>query len=461
MKLKIFRCLFAALMLCSIGGCKKQQDEFLATVPSESLSVAKDLNDLYLLLDNSSILNNNNPGIQELSADDYYITPANYLRASTIPDQNAYTWQKDIYPNRSVNDWNAPYSKIYYANTVLDALATGLIQNTDQNLYNDIKGRALFFRAMSYYNLLQLFAAPYNSSTATTDLGIPLRLTSDITIKEGRSSVQKCYDQVIQDLQNAYALLPKTNTYVTHPTTTSAMAFLSRVYLTMGNYSEALKAANTALTLNSSLVDFNTMTPTPLKLTNASQFPLSETSYITTFVSYAEVLQSRAIPDSSLYRSYDNNDLRRTFFFQLSAGQLAFTGNYNLKTGNYFDGVANDEVYLNRAECFARQGDATSAIADLNTLLKKRYLTGTFVPRVASSADDALGQILLERRKELIFRGTRWTDLRRLNRDSRFQTTLTRNINGTIYTLPPNDPRYVFAIPDLEVQLGGLQQNVR
>jgi len=84
---------------------------------------------------------------------------------------------------------------------------------------------------------------------------------------------------------------------------------------------------------------------------------------------------------------------------------------------------------------------------DLNTLLQNRWRAGVFTPVTATDADDALGKILAERRKELLFRGLRWTDLRRLNKEPRRALTLTRTVNGQVYTLLPNDVRYVYAIP--------------
>jgi hypothetical protein len=67
--------------------------------------------------------------------------------------------------------------------------------------------------------------------------------------------------------------------------------------------------------------------------------------------------------------------------------------------------------------------------------------------RTAANASDALVQIITERRKELVFRGCRWTDLRRLSGDSRFAYTLTRTLLGQTYTLPPGDPRYTLQVP--------------
>ncbi|WP_411274200.1 hypothetical protein [Daejeonella sp.] len=63
--------------------------------------------------------------------------------------------------------------------------------------------------------------------------------------------------------------------------------------------------------------------------------------------------------------------------------------------------------------------------------------------------------------KELLFRGTRWTDLRLLNPNSQFAVTLNRTINNQQAMLQANDKRFVLPIPDVEVQLSGIEQNER
>ena len=100
-------------------------------------------------------------------------------------------------------------------------------------------------------------------------------------------------------------------------------------------------------------------------------------------------------------------------------------------------------------------------MSDLNMLLEKRYVAGTFVPLSATDAEDALIKVLAERRKELVFRGLRWPDLRRLNKDPRFAKTITRSLDGEIFELPPNSPRYVLPIPQKVIELSGIKQNDR
>jgi len=65
----------------------------------------------------------------------------------------------------------------------------------------------------------------------------------------------------------------------------------------------------------------------------------------------------------------------------------------------------------------------------------------------------------LERRKELIFRGLRWSDLRRLNMDTRFAVTLKRKVNNKEFLLLPKDARYTLQIPISVIKSSGIQQN--
>jgi tetratricopeptide (TPR) repeat protein len=445
------------LLLLSLHSCKKQ-DDFLNTKPNEALAVPSTLADLQSLLQNEGLFNIHDPGLGEIASDDFYV-PDYIIGLLTTQENNGYLWAQQVYDaGADIPDWSLPYQQIYYANTVLDDLPKISYNSNQQSLYNQIKGTALFYRAIAFYNLVQTFALPYDSTTAGSDLGVPLRLSSDLNIKSTRATEKQCYDQIIEDLQNAVSSLPITAAYKTEPSQIAANALLARVYLAIGYYSQSFRYANASLNLYHSLTDYNTLKPGGRSL--ATSF-LSEDIYHTRPVTYDIAMPNDvSIVDSTLYHSYVDNDLRKTLFFGLSGGSPYFRGSYDYK-GYDYDGIATDEIYLIRAECYARLGNTDSAMNDLNTLLITRWKTGTFVPYTAPSADDALKQILNERRKELIDRGLRWIDLRRLNKESRFAITLVRQVKGITYTLPPNDLRYAWPIPDNEIQMSGISQNAR
>src|SRR5258705_9700477 len=161
--------------------------------------------------------------------------------------------------------------------------------------------------------------------------------------------------------------------------------------------------------------------------------------------------------DTVLYAQYDTNDLRKTAFFILDNGYQKFKGSYTQNIGTFFTGISTAEMYLTRAECYARAGLKGPALEDLNLLLSNRY-KASFVPVQAATANDALTRILLERRKELVMRTLRWIDIKRLNK-SGANIILTRVMGGQTYTLLPNADYYALPLPTDIINLTGMPQN--
>lgn len=448
--------LFCAVLL-GLGGCTKS---YLDKKPNKALLVPTTLDDFQALLDNvnTGSLNMMAGGLGEIASDNFF---SDDLAALGATEGNAYYW-KNSFEGASADDWNRPYQAVFYSNVVLDGLKGLPATPASQAVYDRVKGSALYYRGLAFYGLAQAFARPYDRTAATGDPGIPLHLTSDVNVLAGRGTLQQTYDQALADLQAASILVPAASNYKNRPTKGAAQAALSRVYLAMENYPAALSAATAALAQSAILLDYNTLKPTgrndpfPLLLPNGNPEVYCY-SYLAGYNFFAD---PATLADPALYQSYAANDLRKSCFFaDLGGGPLNFAGSY---TGYYytmFAGMATDEVYLNRAECYARAGNTAAALTDLNTLLKARWKAGTFVPFGAATAGDALALILAERRKELIGRGLRWADLRRLNKDPRFAITLTRATPGQSYQLPPNDPRYTFPIPDDEAARSGIAQN--
>jgi hypothetical protein len=257
--------------------------------------------------------------------------------------------------------------------------------------------------------------------------------------------------------------LPDVPLYKLRPSKPAAYALLSRIYLVMQDYPNALLYGDSCLKIYDSVLDYNTLKTTVT-------YPVPGLNREVIFqATISDDLQGNlgvnCIVDSILYKSYDNNDLRKTLFYKPgTTGQINFIGTYTGGTvstvSKAFGGIATDEVYLTRAECYARAGNVAAALNDLNKLMAARWKTGTFVAFTAANADEALAIIVRERRKETPFRGLRWLDLRRLNSEGA-NITLTRILNSEKYTLPPNDPRYALPIPPDVIALTGMKQNER
>ncbi|SIO03218.1 SusD family protein [Chitinophaga niabensis] len=430
--------------------CKK----FLETKSAQRLATPDNLNDLQLLLDNPILqvgLNAINTG-----TDEYNVLYSNW---QSLSDNNkrAYVWDPEL--NNS-NDWSGPYKGVFYANTVLFNLER--IRGGDDITRNNIRGAALFTRGFLFYFIAQQFAPQYDEATAGTDLGIVLRLNADFNEVSVRSTVKQTYQQIINDLEAAVKLLPEDQLLKSRPGKAAALAMLARVYLQTGDFKKAGENADACLKINNKLIDYNSLALT-------ATFPLGLFSKNDEMLFYFKAStevpvsgdETRARVDSNLYRSYDPNDLRKKAFFKDNGnGTFAFKGSY---TGEktLFNGIATDEVYLIRAECNARMNNAVAAMEDLNALLQKRWASGKYAVLSNLSPDQVLQVTLQERKKELLCRGIRWSDLKRLNKDNRFAMTLKRELNGQVYLLPPNDLRYTVLIPTDIIFLTGIPQNPR
>ncbi len=262
---------------------------------------------------------------------------------------------------------------------------------------------------------------------------------------------------MINDLKTAIPLLGPVPSTPVRPSRCAAYGLLARVYLTMREYANASLYADSALSLKNSLIDYNT-------LRAADAYPIKELNsevVLVAYMPYTDPLAvNRARINEALYASYAADDLRRSIFFAVNAnGTKTFKGGYT-GTPNYLFSLNTDELYLIRAEGMARQGRVAEALADVNKLLENRYKKGTFVPRTGSDRTAVLEVVLAERRKELLMRGLRWMDIKRLNLEGR-GIEMQRVVNGKAYQMRPNDLRYAIALPNDVIALSGMPQNPR
>lgn len=451
--------LYTAMIITLItSSCK---NGFLEQKPDKAFLVPTTLADFQAILDNSNEVFNHTLLLSELATDDVYLTEDGFTYSAPV-EQNTYIWAKELYQGQSQSDWNKPYQQIFYANIVLDGLNSNTSLSSNNQTYSQVKGTALFARAFALYNLAQQFTVPYQKTTASQQLGLPLRLTSDVQAKSVRSTLQQTYDQINADLQSAVDLLPSQTAYKTRPTKATAYALLAKTALTMENYPLAESYATQSLSLENRLLDFNNLNPDmdypiPAALSNNNPEVLY---YSVQNYSYTFSGSTLTGVDPALCNSYADHDLRPGIYFKSTNGIFNFKGIY---TGTYevFGGIATDEVYLILAESQARNGKTVLAMQTLNTLLTKRFKTSQFQNLTSSTPEEALSIILKERRKELVFRNIRWSDLRRLNLDPRFQKTITHTVNNTNYILTPNSNKYTFPIPNDVIANSGITQNER
>jgi hypothetical protein len=289
--------------------------------------------------------------------------------------------------------------------------------------------------------------------------GIHLRLSSDINTAVNRATIAETYQKIINDLLDAIPLVKENSINKDNPSKAAVYGLLAKVYLIMGNYEKAENYASSCLKQPVALLNYSS-----LKATDTYPFKRNNEEVIinsTIGGNYGPFYAPNGKIDPQLIKSYSDNDLRKTLFFVLNSADktYSFRGMY-LGLRGIFSGIATDEIYLIKAECLARMENTDGAMKVLNDLLITRFVPGTYVKLSAGSSAEALSIILKERRKELILRGIRWSDLKRLNNDSATAITLTRNVESKDYRLDPNDPRYAFPLPDYVVTTYHLEQNL-
>ncbi|WP_165806493.1 RagB/SusD family nutrient uptake outer membrane protein [Chitinophaga parva] len=449
----LYTLVFGGLMI-GVTGCNK----YLDAKPSNFFEVPVTLDDCQSLMDDEQTMNTGFSADGEASADNFYLDETEISIFSGYPFLSLYLWQPDVYASKPTqNVWGNLYKAVLQSNVVLETLNNVRRDNANSVTFDNVKGSALFFRGYVFLKLLSMYSKGYNEATKEQDLGIPLRLSSDFNSVSVRSSVSESYKQVVSDLTVAASLLSEGKPSVfERPSRRAAFGALAEVYLVMHQYEKAELYADSCLKIGSKLIDYN-----QFDTTSDVPFPSYNDEVIINLLSDVQGFYTGYYDvDTSLLKSYDVTDLRKQLFFQrTSDSTFSFKGSY-YASGYFFSGIAVDEIYLIRAECRIRLGKVQDGIDDLNTLLVKRYIEGTFTPYKATDASTSLSLVLQERRKELVFRDLRWSDIKRLNLDGE-NIGISRMVNNQPLVLKPNENRFAIAIPAREITISGMQQNPR
>lgn len=381
--------------------------------------------------------------------------------------RNLYLFKKEVFGDAQDDGfWFASYNRIYYYNTVIDNIMDA--DGSDEQQKLSIRAEALISRALEYLYLVNGYAKYYDVRTAESDPGVPLILDEDISKKNlVRASVKDVYAQILSDLQTALPNLPvqaKGNAF--RASKAAGYGVLAKMYLYMGNYAEALKAANEVLEINNSLLDLKkyavVKAQSSIGRTNVPQDIDNPENIYIKFAPYVYGLSSKVFGSDELISLFSEDDMRL---------QVYFTKNFrNIPTDKYVWApylranlaVSSPEIYLIAAECEAREGSIERAIALINKLRDNRIKNNTDI--VATDRNDALQKVLEERRRELAMSGmVRYIDLKRLNQESQFAKTVTHVTGEGTFSLEPNSPLYVLPIPAkvMRFNKNSMQQNER
>jgi len=432
----------STVLLMGATGCNVlNQDPATAVTPDYAFAnadrIASASYGMYDALQNAEFLGGRALIYGDARSDD--TNASSYFSTITNP---AATLPNDAY---ATNAWTGGYRTIFGVNYFLQQLALNTGKTTPA-LETQYTAEGKYIRALVYFNLVNLFAQPYNFTADASHAGVPIQLMAANSVQAfepsqnlPRSTVKQVYDQIEKYLLEALPGLP--DNYATafdrtgRATKDAARTLLSRMYLYKADYTNAAKYSG------------DVITGARHALNSSPAIPFTSTSYQTTESIFSVAMNTSDNPntnnslgqhygsgfrrditvtpyariDSTRFRS---KDLRRTQLLTSgstypAANVLVFTTKYSNGSADYVPIHRYSEVLLNRAEALAQLDAAISAdaITLLNTV-RRRSLPNipaypSFTAASFANKQALIDAILFERRIELAFEGHRYYDVLR------------------------------------------------
>jgi starch-binding outer membrane protein, SusD/RagB family len=378
--------------------------------------------------------------------------------------------------NNTTYLWYIGYKVINGANQVLESASEGKDAATDQLL-----GENYFLRGMMQFDLLRFFAKPYTHGL--NNQGIILRLTSSESDLKERATVGECYAQVVSDLEKAAVLMKSAqNRGNQFASQEAAWALLSRVYLYMENNDKAIEYATKVIqsprfSLEPKENYVNSFWNTPSskesilivkhELQDDKGFGAIGSMYLTDRgLGWGEVYASQSLLDLIQQHPDDvRNDLIKPDFEANGVTVKKRNGisKYFITKFSYQDDYVTlssphilrlSEMYLNRAEAYAKTSEDQKALDDINVIRARAGLSGGDLYTLGDlqGAATVLDAVLQERRLELAYEGHRTFDVYR-NKKS-----LNRSFPGVhlpegedTQIINYDNPRIIYFIPQDEL----------
>lgn len=370
------------------------------------------------------------------AGDDYqYNNLGGSNRASFYYDMNYQTASEF-----TSSTWKSPYIVIGRANRIIAAAEGGALSDAAEAkaTIDQYAAEAKVLRALAHFDLVRIYGKPYTEDQGAS-LGVPLVTeVLESNAKPARSTVAEVYTQVVKDLTEAISSNAlATETKPGYVSVWGAKAILSRVYLNMGDYANALSVAEDIIknsgaalwTRDQYFKAWDASTPNEseflFRLNVAGSTDNNDLNGIGNLQQrdgYKEMVATKKFVDML---TSDPKDVRNDMFLPAKAEkEVAVYGTNkvflnklrgqggNLRNVTIVPIIRLSEVYLTAAECAFRNNDKTKAVEYLNDLVKNRTTT---VASLATVDNITLDRILIERRKELIGEGQRYFDALRNN----------------------------------------------
>jgi hypothetical protein len=476
--------------LLSVSSCQKDK-----LYPSSQTSIVSDENylpfttpdrikaqvfGLYNNLRSGNLYGGRFQVYNEVKAENWLNATANSVTAYQTWGGTAQSTSSEV-----LSLWSQAYFVINNANLFIDGMAAKGTAVVGATLSANYIAEAKFARAISYYALVEMYCKPYGPNAGTSP-GLPLRLTGNNSYANfdlAPVTVAKIYDQILADLNDAEAGLPAgyfigaaadatSNTTRAHKNT--AIAFKTRVYLSMQKYTETITEANKIV---SGTTSFTAPTGVAFAL-QANIANVFKTPYTTTESIFSmSFLSTETAGSQSALGNYFNGigalefylstagvladagwkatDVRKTSLLVTRASGRTYVNKFPVTTYTDWAPVMRySEVLLNLAEARVRTTNLIDpqAVTLLNAVRNRSDAATTYTVASFASATALITAILQERNIEFLGEGLRWNDLWRLNLPIPGKTAPT----GVVPQINPTDAPYIWPMSNSEQQYNKL-----
>ena len=449
-RITIKNMIVTTVLFLSLASCEKSFLELkppTSLTPEFALATEADLQvalrGAYAGLKSTALYGRSLPVLGDMMADNTYQSAQNTNRYTSFNLYNYLVTDGDV-----SGLWNASYSVILRANNIINSPIA------DNANIQQIKGEAYAIRALAYFNLVRYFASPY--TVDPSKLGVPVITTYQADLKPERAKIADVYSLINKDLTQAYTLMTKfTNS--SQFSKYSAKALQAKVYLTMGDKTNAKAAALDVIT-NSGFTAISSAAHTGYWAGVAPRTDKVETLFEVSFDAVANnafdalayiYLQSGNYGDmlcsSELYDLFETDDIRKSLYATGTRGGLAsvFVNKFTSFSGDHTDTkvVRMSEMYLIAAEA-SYPSNTADALKYVNEVTSRRGAKA-----IASSGSALLEDIITERRKELAFEGERYLDMQRLQRN----IARSKNYPASALSIEFSNYRRIMPIPQGEL----------
>ncbi|BDD03688.1 RagB/SusD family nutrient uptake outer membrane protein [Aureibacter tunicatorum] len=477
------------LMMVSLSGCKQfldqpPHDEVLTEDVFTSFSnLESAMIGAYSTMQDVEYYGRNFVIMPSVSGDNIY----NNLRSNRFVESATYSRTAEDANARDL--WISAYQVINSCNYIIEAVGS---VEASQEEKDRLKGEALAVRSLVFFDLARMYSQPYTyaygpQGNADDKLGIPIVTQDSLTVSVDdvkfpyRSSTETVYDEIIDDLEMAVTLLPDVYPSKNRATLFATQGLLSRVYL-YRNIDDA--DLNNVVKYATAVIDagYSSLYPRDAFVSSWSTNGEREAVWTLEFIADqdrgADNLGSMFLP--AVLGGY--GDLRPTRFLRDSIdkqdirSQLVIPELDNEDTIGYYinkypgqSGVPGltspriirlAEIYLNRAEAYARLGMYDLAKQDLTVIIQRAYgdsYTPTFPPD-----DELVDFVLAERRIELYCEGHRSFDIFRTGGVMVRYDWQSENMQDIDFIIKTGAWNTILGIPQREIDVNpNLKQNPR